>query len=63
MDVYVISDVQSFLDSVTTTPGSITTLTPETPSEVGVDGRGGQAMLTALPSIFLLLIVAGALIL
>ena len=55
MDVYMISDVQSFLDSAST-------MIPEKPSDVGVEGTGGQAMLTALPSSVFLVLLVGALI-
>ena len=49
MDVYTISDAEKFQDSSTTAG---------TPSEVGVSSRGGQVMLTAVPSVLLLLVTA-----
>ena len=63
MDVYTISDLQSFRDSTTTaTPTSDPTepsdpTTQQTPAEVGVEGRGGGLMsVTALPTLLLFLL-------
>ena len=57
MDVYMISDVQSFLDSATST-----VIPSETPSDDGVEATGGQTMVTALPTILLLVLIVGVLI-
>ena len=63
MDVYTISDLQSFRDSTTTaTPTSEPTepsdpTTQQTPAEVGVEGRGGGLVsVTALPTLLLFLL-------
>ena len=69
MDVYTISDLQSFRDSTTTaTPTSDPTepsdpiepsdpTTQQTPAEVGVEGRGGGLVsVTALPTLLLFLL-------
>ena len=64
MDVYTISDLQSFRDSTTTaTPTSDSTepsepTTQQMPAEVGVEGRGGGLVsVTALPTLLLFLLV------